>query len=287
VIFNPITGLYVSLPEQDGYKTSRSFLGFDPIGKQHKVLYMNKRLNKEWVHYILTLGTQNLKWRKMICPLTHEPYYGRPISINGVLYYFARTSSFLVVSFDIRSEKFKFLDGKDFSNFHREFINYKGKLGVTKLECDAGYGHPRELCVWVLEDVENQEWSQYIYSLPKIKVNRIRNDNIFVVGMIATGEIVFSGYYTSTSEPFYVFYFNPEKNTIQSVGGCLNHTIQSAEIQSFGGYLTRNVFAFDYIEDLSIDDSKQLKSKPQQRRHVKNMQAILLQNKYDLLGNSE
>jgi len=142
---------------------------------------MNKRLNKEWVHYILTLGTENLKWRKMICPLTHEPYYGRALSINGVLYYFARTSCFLVVSFNVRSEKFKFLDGKDFSNFHREFINYKGKLGVTKLECDAGDGHPRELCVWVLEDVEKQEWSQYIYSLPKIKVNRIRNDNIFAM----------------------------------------------------------------------------------------------------------
>ncbi|KAG7604235.1 putative F-box domain-containing protein [Arabidopsis thaliana] len=172
----------------------------------HNHMKFHEDMNLYMCSYVS--GTENLKWRKMICPLTHEPYYGRALSINGVLYYFARTSCFLVVSFNVRSEKFKFLDGKDFSNFHREFINYKGKLGVTKLECDAGYGHPRELCVWVLEDVENQEWSQYIYSLPKIK-------------------------------------------------------------------------------DLSIDDSKQLKSKPQQRRHVKNMQAILLQNKYDLLGNSE
>ncbi|CAL9216884.1 unnamed protein product, partial [Arabidopsis halleri] len=56
-----------------------------------------------------------------------------------------------------------------------------------------------------------------VYSLPETIVLQCHY-NICVVGMTATSEIVLSEYNTSTSKPFYyVFYFNPERNTIQSV----------------------------------------------------------------------
>ncbi|KFK40329.1 hypothetical protein AALP_AA3G360300 [Arabis alpina] len=96
-----------------------------------------------------------------------------------------------------------------------------------------------KLCVWVLEDVEKQEWSKYVYTLPESQVPVY---NVFVVGMTATGEIVLSA--KQTSRPFYVFYYNPEKNTLQSV-----------EIRGVGEHQEafdsdRRVYAFvDYVVD--------------------------------------
>ena len=62
----------------------------------------------------------------------------------------------------------------------------------------------------ILEDVERKEWSNYVYTLP---VNSICE--VFIVGVTTTGEIVLSEKVTST--PFYVFYFSPERNTLQRV----------------------------------------------------------------------
>ncbi|KAF2581399.1 hypothetical protein F2Q70_00013441 [Brassica cretica] len=59
-------------------------------------------------------------------------------------------------------------------------------------------------------DLERKEWSKYVYTLP---VNGICE--VFVVGVTTTSEIVLSEKVTST--PFYVFYFSPERNTLQRV----------------------------------------------------------------------
>lgn len=56
-------------------------LGFDPIDKQFKVLYMEGYYWK-----ILTLGIRELRWREIQGSLSHEPT-SRGLCINGVLYY--------------------------------------------------------------------------------------------------------------------------------------------------------------------------------------------------------
>ncbi|CDY17477.1 BnaC03g65860D [Brassica napus] len=158
---------------------------YDPLNKQFKVLFM-AYLSGPDDHRILTLGpSKKKKWRKIKCRLIHQPLYDRVringICINGVLYYIGKADGYtaeerpyMIICFDVRSEKFKFL------------------------------------CMWILEDVERKEWSKYVYTLP---LNNIRN--VFVVGVITTGEIVLSGKVTST--PFCVFYFSPERNTLQRV----------------------------------------------------------------------
>ncbi|CAH8254052.1 unnamed protein product [Arabidopsis lyrata] len=119
-------------------------------------------------------------------------------------------------------------------------INYKGKLGGIDLTYDEA--DAIVLSMSVLEDVEKEEWSKYVYTLPH---NDIGVYNVFVVGMTARGEIVLAEKYTS--KPFYVLYFNPEKNTLQSV-----------EIQGVGpngeAFETDcRVYAFvDHVEDLSV-----------------------------------
>lgn len=83
-----------------------------------------------------------------------------------------------------------------------------------------------------------------------MRIKSLRLHTIWsIAGMTTTCEIILSMKYTS--KPYYVYYFNPERNTLRSI-----------EIQGFeecdkvGG-----VFAFvDYLEDLNVNDTKQLKS---------------------------
>ncbi|KFK44888.1 hypothetical protein AALP_AA1G315900 [Arabis alpina] len=305
VICNPITGQYVTLPELRkvyGY----SYLGFDPIDKEFKVLLMNTPYDyiapSDAVHYIWTLGSGNLGWRKIQCPFTHEPFYYGRICINGVLYYLALHSQLrkdVIVCFDVRSEKFNFIEAHSSCGFSTIFINYKGKLGGITYSYDRYSNDTHKLCMWVLEDVEKQEWSTYVYSLRNTQLVRNRNTvvkvdwkNLSVAGMTATGEIVLSPN-VGSCEPFYVLYFSLERNTLQRV-----------EIHGVGANRDRHVHC--YVEDLSVIDAMQLKSipvkqgqnmvtkrpKPQQRRHtsrdvtgsapsVKNKQ----QNMYGLSAN--
>ncbi|ESQ33746.1 hypothetical protein EUTSA_v10009377mg, partial [Eutrema salsugineum] len=246
VIFNPTTRQYASLPETDRF--SRSFLGFDPIDKQFKVLSMPfPKFSND--HRILTLGTGEMSWKKIQCPLIHY-LLSKEICINDVLYYLAETSddeevSIIVVCFDVRAEKFKIIEVEE-SFYYATLINYKGKLGGIRQKYD-GDSNTLELHMWVLEDVE--KWSKNVYTLPADKIVDFRI--VSVVGVTATGEIVLSMRHTSKS--FYVSYFNPERKTLQHV-----------EIQGFGAYYDENrhrvVTFVDYVEDLNVNDAKYLKS---------------------------
>ncbi|KAG7593500.1 F-box-like domain superfamily, partial [Arabidopsis thaliana x Arabidopsis arenosa] len=258
VLCDPLTGKYVILPELR-VGGSYSYLMFDPVDKEFKVLSMNTSFYIAYNytdHHILTLGSGELKWRKIRCPFTHEPVWNR-ICINGVLYYSAIHSDggpYVIVCFDVSSEKFKFIGAK---HFHDQLINYKGKLCGVNVEHDNGGGFPVKLCMWVLEDVEKPEWSKYVYTLrADNKVVKV-NYNLSVFGMTATGDIVLSFKYASN--PYYVFYFNPERNTLQ---------VQSVEIQGLGANRDCiSYYAFvDYVEDLSVNDALlPLKSSPLQQ----------------------
>ncbi|XP_010463028.1 PREDICTED: F-box protein At3g57590-like [Camelina sativa] len=248
VICHPSTGQYAILPKLYSFRKSTSFLGFDRIGKQFKVLAEAYPFSDERVHHkVLTLGTGKLRWRSDI----HCPAYDRSLSdgicINGVLYYLASTvceSSYVIVSFDVRSEKFKFIDASCFCDqYSYKLINYKGRLGGISW---SYVGSTLELRMLILEDVEKHEWSRYVYSLGEKAI--VDPKNVDIVGVTtATGEIVLCEKYRS-SRPLCVFYFNPQKNTLQRV------EIQGLEKNS-------KVYAFlDYAQDLNSNDAKQLLS---------------------------
>ncbi|EFH51975.1 hypothetical protein ARALYDRAFT_905663 [Arabidopsis lyrata subsp. lyrata] len=305
VICNPITGMYVSLPDLARYRKARGFLGFDPIEKQFKALseayvFCDQRDH----HQILTLGTtgEELTWRSntIQCP-AYDRSLSEGICINGVLYYLADTrceSSCMVVSFDLMSEEFKFIHADCFSeqldetnerplvfdtqptNFMEVFlatvrmehptntiklvlVNYKGKLGAIDWKYVANDADERriiELRLCVLEDVEKNEWLKHVYTLPENEVLESCND-FSVAGVTSSGDIVLS--MKHVCKPFYVFYFNPERNSLQSV-----------EIQGFGANLEASenhgtVYAFvDHVEDLSVCDAKQLKSSISNVKHL-------------------
>ncbi|XP_010444278.1 PREDICTED: F-box protein At2g15640-like [Camelina sativa] len=274
LICNPITGRYAILPDRYTYRKAYSFFGFDPIEKQYKALsmayYCGPGRNK-----ILTLEDGDLTWRRIKCPIRHD-IKSDGVCINGVLYYLCDTSDccndahvvtsdYVIVCFDVRSEKFTFIDVERFCRL----INYKGKLAVIYWEDDEDIYHKcfygkdideyleenldvdatNELRVWVLEDVEKQEWSKYEYTWTD---DRFFRRQVSIAGATASGEIVFSMNKYTSKQPFYVFYFNPETKTLQRV-----------EIQGFGEAFKKpcSVRTFvNHVEDLNLNDLELLKS---------------------------
>ncbi|KAL1205014.1 putative F-box protein [Cardamine amara subsp. amara] len=269
VICNPSTGQYATLPELRTKKDSASFLGFDPIDKQFKVLIMTDTYDTDSVHHILTLGTDTASWRKIQCPLGHVTV-GEGICINGVLYYLAENyGGRVIVCFDVRSEKFKFIDTEWFSDdlYGIELINYKGKLGGINLRSYYSYlpdehdhyanTDSMELLMWVLEDVEKQKLSKYVYTLWEKEF--VVRYHIIVVGVTSTGEIVLSQR-SITCKPFYVFYFNPERNTLHRVGIHGNHQVWKNQ---------NRVYAIvDHVEDLKFNIMETFISPPEQKHKV-------------------
>ncbi|ESQ30908.1 hypothetical protein EUTSA_v10012264mg, partial [Eutrema salsugineum] len=206
VIANPNTGHYAILSKLRSYRSLYtslgslySFLGFDSIDKQFKVLVIA----------------------------------GPTCEFN---------------CFDVRSEKFNFIEYRKygwtsllgFCDWFTKLVNYKGKLGG--ISCKRNDADSFDLHMLVFEDIEKQEFSEYVYTLPEKEVVDIFS--LSVVGV--PGEIVLKveNYYIYESDLFRVLYFNPESNTVQSV------VIQGLDKDS-------SVYAFvDHVEDLNVNDAK-------------------------------
>ncbi|CAN8245486.1 unnamed protein product [Cochlearia groenlandica] len=247
MVCNPRTRQYVNLPklsrDQIGLSghSGHTFIGFDPIGKQFKLL--KKLYYEPEQHFVMTLENGKMRWREIKCQLNNKFSQGS-ICVNGVLYYnaYKPDNTREIVCFDVRSEKFEYIDTKCFSDCSTiRLINYKGKLGVFYL----GGDNPGKLSLWVLEDVKN--WSKYVYNLD-MNLDKILRES-GCCGVTATGDIVICMEYTY--KPFFVYYFNPERNTLRSV------KIQGFEDESS----LRRVHAYiDHVEDLNVNDAIQLKS---------------------------
>ncbi|CAL9216914.1 unnamed protein product [Arabidopsis halleri] len=274
MICNPSTGQYAILPPdlRTGYRDVAGFLGFDPIDKQFKVLVFNHTVDDKLVCHIVTLGTENLRWREIICPFTYG-YCWKHICINGVLYYLAfdptEEHGMIVGCFDVRSEKFKslHLSPDCFRNRSTQLINYKGKLGVINLKDDCDGRFPLKLRMWVPKDVEKQEWTTNAYTLRiENKVVKYRQ-NLYVVGVTASGEIVLAK--GNVYNPFYVYYFNPEKNTLQSV------EIQGVRVEHEWFKDHRVYYFVDHVEDLRFNVMKTSLSPPKQSTSTSSRETII------------
>ena len=104
----------------------RSFLGYDPVEKQHKVLSVTILDKCVVEHRILTLGTGNMKWRLIECDITHSSPGGACVCINGFLYYIAMASNVgdMIACFDLRSEKYTFVKALEIGMHFAILINF-------------------------------------------------------------------------------------------------------------------------------------------------------------------
>ncbi|CAA7013850.1 unnamed protein product [Microthlaspi erraticum] len=156
------------------------------------------------------------------------------ICINGVLYHGAYVEgSCMIVCFDFSSEKFMSikLHGEI---IHGILINYKGNLGVLVRD-------DHQIVLWVLEDAGNHIWCKTI-SVPLSLYDDIRN-YLHFVGMTGAGEIVLSPH--RATNPFYIVYYNIERNTFTRV------YIQGYEELNKDPISTPRIF-LDYVENMKL-----------------------------------
>ncbi|XP_048610025.1 putative F-box protein At2g19630 isoform X1 [Brassica napus] len=226
MIWNPSTGQSLTLPRLNSRLRVGvdSYLGYDPVAKQLKVLSMNRSVASGELfsveHQVLTLGTKNLSWRLVECCVPHFSCR-KWICIGGVLYYTAsvNSSSFssMVVCFDLRSEKFRFVNFMEtFSRAMDEsttLVNYDGRLVLLMSEDSSNVTRSsKSFDLWVLQD---DEWSKHVYVLPP-SWKDVVTEIMCISGMVGTSEIVLSPRFQYV--PSYVMYYNVESKTIRKVG---------------------------------------------------------------------
>ncbi|CAN6818746.1 unnamed protein product [Brassica oleracea] len=206
VIRNPATGEFLTLPkvllEEKNLPNPKEFskmfcLGYDPVGKQFKVLCMTSSSFDERLstHLVLTLESRKPLWRKVerkFLFVTNSRISYGSICINGVLYFGAEFGkSTVMVCFDVRSEKFRFINTDEVmeQDSRFELFNYKGKLGIHRNSYNR---YENRFVLRVLEDAGNHKWFKHVLELSPYEEKMVENTKI--VGMTGTGEIVFASY---------------------------------------------------------------------------------------------
>lgn len=126
------------------------------------------------------------------------------------------TESHLLVCFDVRSEKFTFIEVEKFL-FEGTMVNYSGKLGLLRFgEAVSAGESSTSVNLWVLEDIGKQEWSEHTYELPVCWKDIVGTAPLMFVGMTGTNEIVMQSV-AYPPRPFFLIYFNVERNTVVRV----------------------------------------------------------------------
>ncbi|WZY72974.1 hypothetical protein YC2023_005214 [Brassica napus] len=240
VIYNPLTGQSLTFPRlklSKRFAVVESYLGYDPLSKEFKVLSMER----SWIsvnHQVLTLGTKKLSWRSVQCSTPHMSS-SKWISISGVLYYTASANSSyadsMVACFDLRDEKFSFVNFSRAMHGSTVLVNYNGKLGLLMSGDPPGVNISRaseSFELWVLQDAE---WSKHVYVLPP-SWKDVVTETMRIAGIIVgTNEIVLVPGLQNV--PSYVLYFNVERNTITKVRIQGMETFQGKRFNTYLNYV--------------------------------------------------
>lgn len=167
-ICNPSTGQALTIP----CKRSRTSLGYDPVEDQFKALTLVSSIHHlhdegSLVHEVIT-GIGGGESRHEVTSPLYYPVKNGPC-INGFMYYGAwaprlRTNP-VIVCFDVRYERLSFIKApKDVVFFGSDsiLIEYNGKL-ASIVRYPLSFS---SFDLWILEDVEKQEWSKQTFELP-------------------------------------------------------------------------------------------------------------------------
>ncbi|CAF1934809.1 unnamed protein product [Brassica oleracea] len=192
--------LHVSLVRPTSYLVVRmaylplvdNYLGYDPVSKKFKVLSM-ERSKISAKHQVLTLGTKKLSWRLVQCTTAHYSS-NKWISISGVIYYAASanrsSANSMVACFDLRVEKFSFVNFGRAMHDSTTLVNYNGKLGLLMSGDAPGENistTSKSFQLWVLQDAE---WPKHVYILPPSWKDVVTKTMCFAGIIVGTNEIV-------------------------------------------------------------------------------------------------
>ncbi|CAF1824300.1 unnamed protein product [Brassica oleracea var. botrytis] len=159
----------------------RTFLGYDPVEKQHKVLAMIRQDDRVAEHQ----------------------------------------ASNMVACFDVRSEKYNFVKLMGREMLDATLINFQGKLASVRTPMRYCLSETcTSFEMWILEDPEKHEWSKRIFNLPPMwKDIVVAGEKLYFVGVTATNEFVFSVDFPSDIVHVYCYNFVKEAITRVEIQG--------------------------------------------------------------------
>ena len=153
--------------------------------------------------------------------------------------------SFVIVWFDVRSEKFGFINKdedmspkpNDYDTSPSTLFNYKDKLGIHCLV-------EENLVLWVLEDAGNHKWSKHSYVLSPLGSDLVQYNRF--IGMTSTGEVVFSelSQLHEPSDLFYLSFYNLQSGTFKRV--------YFQGLEEFKQQFTTPHTFLDYVENIKF-----------------------------------
>ncbi|CAG7879742.1 hypothetical protein BRARA_C01018 [Brassica rapa] len=215
-VYNPTTRQIMKLPDvTSGRRYVDALIAYDTVEDQYKVFCVkmfDRKTQQQQEHFVCTVSSsQKQEWRKIENTTggSYKCVLLGHIFIDGALYY--RIDQSRIVRFDVRAEKIEIIKTPKESHvsvaYDSALIDYNGKLGRLVGSCANNL-----VTLWVLEDVEKQEWSSMTHAVP-YQCGSIHRDRVFVVCEAG----IHAGVTMMFRLPFRVCYYDLNKKNIREV----------------------------------------------------------------------
>ncbi|CAL9218010.1 unnamed protein product [Arabidopsis halleri] len=209
IVCNPSKRQFLTLHKpRKSWERLTVFLGYDPIEGKHKVMCLPFRRSSD-VCRVLTLGLAQESWRTVQTKPTHcSDYHTSGRCIKGVVYYIAsvyRTDVWVVMSFDVRSEKFGMIQPPR----DDPLIAYEGRLACVRKSTETD----GKMTLCILEDEEKHQWSSKGFRAPIFHKDKSSNTYLKVKGITHSGEFIYVPDVVRKSS--YILFYDPVRNSFR------------------------------------------------------------------------
>ncbi|CAL9220250.1 unnamed protein product [Arabidopsis halleri] len=245
IVWNPSTRQLLTLPKpNESWHDLTIFLGYDPVEGKHKVMCMEFARVCDTCR-VLTLGSAQKSWRMVKTDYKHRSdtnTCGR--CINGVVYYLSfvnDTCVWVLMSFDVKSEKFDMIE-LPHSDVHKDvLITYHGRLAcVDHRERIKKNG----IRLWIFK------WSSKDFLAPLDHIDKSLGTYFLLKGFTHAGEFIYeeSIFHKST----YVLFCDPVRNTFRrfELKGITDDESMLSNV--YGDTYTRHVFPNHVESQISL-----------------------------------
>ncbi|WZZ64237.1 hypothetical protein YC2023_075607 [Brassica napus] len=215
IIWNPTTRkLYTLTKPEKRWKYATFLLGYDPTDAKYKVLCIRFGETTD-EGCVLTLGSAQESWRRIKTNHKHYVYtYPAYVCTNGFIYYTAYADKTdrigFIMSFDVRSEKFRMIKYPWNAYWYFSVLTYQGMLACLRSNIP---GH--SMTLWILQDAEKHVWSPKNFLVPFHYYDQSLKLVCNLIGITDAGEIVYVP--ERCYKSFYVIYYDSERNKFHRV----------------------------------------------------------------------
>ncbi|KAL0733273.1 hypothetical protein Bca4012_009483 [Brassica carinata] len=250
IIWNPSTRQFLVLPALlPSSNDSLLLLGYDPIGCKHKVICIPRKRTCHGCQ-VFRLGSDLISWswRRVGANQAHFPsVYTHGRCVEGVIYYLAFSSvrfRMVVMSFDVRSEKFDMIELPRNLIGRLLLINYKVRLACFDKNIERGF--------WILEDAQKHKWSSQRFLSPCGGCDLMMSvgTGLNLKGFTHAGEFIYAP--DKFSQSFYILLCDPVRNSCRRFefkGSADDESVHSGDEDEDGSMYALHTFP-NHIDSL-------------------------------------